>query len=203
MKRFTVWIVLLVILIAVGAFLWLDIRVVQGETAVESQVETYAFSASSEEMPLLLEQDLALYVIAPERLQDDLTAALVEQLGTSPYVRDVNRRQPPAAAAPDSVLVVEIDEANVLWTPFYARSRLPVTVAYASDGEVAWIDEEVVRLNNDEPVEGLVVRLSGEFQVTDTAYGVMSLPGYYHYLGRQLAIRINESVAESLANQGS
>lgn len=201
MKRSTRLILFLVALLVIIAavFLLLDFRLLRAQMAVDSNTETYSFSID-EGRRLPLEQDLDLYVQAPQGLEEALVEALSEELPTNPYVGAVNVEEEPPAAAADSVLVVEIDEPSVLfWSPFYARTVMTVDVAYASDGEVAWIDEDVVALvSSDPPVP--VVRVRAEHTFNGRAYGLISGPGYASYLANELATYINAALANTLAN---
>lgn len=198
-KLLLVLAVLLVLFAA--AFLTLDFRFMQAQMAVDHTAATYSFSID-EETPLPLEQDLDLYVQAPLDLADKLAEALAAELTTNPYVRDINVQTEPVAAAADSVLVVEIDDPSVLfWSPFYTRSVITVNAAYASDGEVAWIDEDVVHLRSEG--EGMpVARIRAEYTFDGRAYGLISGPGYASYLADEVAQQINEGLADGLATTG-
>ncbi|HEX6383766.1 MAG TPA: hypothetical protein VF177_03755 [Anaerolineae bacterium] len=187
--------------IIAAAFLLLDFRLLRAQMAVDSNAGTYSFSID-EERRLPLEQDLDLYVQAPQGLEAQVVEALSEELPTNPYVRAVNVQEEPLAAAVDSVVVVEIDEPSVLfWSPFYARTVMTVDVAYASDGEVAWIDEDVVVLESSDPPVP-VVRVRAEHSFNGSAYGLISRPGYASYLANELATHINASLANTLADRG-
>lgn len=202
MKRGALLLLLLAVLLIVlaAAFLLLDFRFQQARMAVDSNVSTYSFNVGKE-TPLPLEQDLALYVQAPPELEGELAQALSEELTTNPYVRDINLQAEPVAAAADSVLVVEIDNPSVLfWSPFYTRSVMTVNVAFASDGAVAWIDQDVVTMTSEDAA-GPVVRLRGEYSFDGNAYGLISGPGHAHYLAQEAARAINQSLADQLASQ--
>lgn len=200
--RIVFLVVLLVILAA--AFLLLEFRLMRAQMAVDSESETFAFSVSGDERPLPLEQDLDLCVQAPQELEDELVEALREALKTNPYVRDVRLQGEPMVAAEDSVLVVTMDEPSVLfWSPFYTRSVITARVAYASDGEVDWIDQEPVVFESTEAPEEPVVRVRTTHEFEGNAYGLISGPGYAAYLVGELATQINGSLADTLANAGS
>jgi len=191
----------IVLVIFAAAFLLLDFRFQQAQMAVDSSVETYAFSVD-DETPLPLEQTLDLYIRAPLSMEDELAEALRAELATNPYVREVKLREAPPAPADDSVLVLAIDEPSVLfWSPLYARTVLNVTAAYASDGAVDWIEEDVVHLEND-GLANPVVRMRGEYALDGSAYGLISGPGYAHYLAEELAQMVNESLANNVASHG-
>lgn len=202
MKQRTQLLLVLAILfvIVAAAFLLLDFRLQQAETGTTSNASTYSF-ATDEETSLPLEQDLELYVQAPPGLEDELVAALRQELVSNPYVRDVNLQEEPPRPAEDSVLVVEIDEPSAhFWSPFYAHTAMTVNVSYASDGEVAWIDEEVAAMDAQDPPLP-VVRVRAEHRFDNTAYGLISRPGYRRYVAEEVAKRVNRSLAGTLTSQ--
>ena len=206
MKRRNLLIVFLVGLLAIvaAAFLLLDFRLMRAQMAVDSESETFTFSVSGDERPLQLEQDLALYVEAPAGLEDELVAALREELKTNPYVRDINLQEEPLEAAEDTVLVVRIGEPSVLfWSPFYTRSEITARVAYASDGQVDWIDEDPVVIETTEAPSVPVARVRTTHEFNGTAYGLISGPGYATYLASELATQINPSLEDTLSNARS
>ena len=202
MRRRTQLLILLAVFLVIvaAAFLLLDFRFQQAEMAVDSSVSTYTYSFD-EQTPALLNQKLDLYIEAPPGMEYELAKALREELATNPYVGDDNLRQAPPVPADDSVLVMTIDEPALFWSPFYARTEMNVTIAYASDGEVAWIDEEVVELTNKD-VGDPVVRVRGEYAFAGTAYGLISAPGYTRYLAEEVAQSISHSLAHTLDTQG-
>ena len=203
MKRTLLLMLALIVLLLAAAFLLLDFRFQQAEMAVDSTASTYSFSIG-EKTPLPLEQSLDLYVQGPPELEDELAEALSAKLATNPYVGEINLHEhevPPAPGA-DSVLIVAIEQPSTLfWSPLYARTTMTVDVAYASDGEVDWIDEDVVRLSN-EGVPEPVVRIEGEYAFDGSAYGLISGPGYAHYLAEEVAQTVNQSLADTIASQG-
>lgn len=201
MKRGAQLLILLAVLIVLlaAAFLLLDFRLQRAQMATDSTVSTYSFNAN-EESPLPLEQRLDLYVEAPLGMQDELAEALDAELAANQYVGDIILRQGPRRPADDSVLIITIDEPSVLfWSPFYARTVMSVTVAYASDGAVAWIDEDVVTLTSEDAADP-VIRMDGEYTFDGSAYGLISGPGHAHYLAQEIAQTVNQSLADSLNN---
>lgn len=201
MKRGAQLLILLAVLIVLlaASFLLLDFRLQRAQMATDSTVSTYSFNAT-EESPLPLEQRLDLYVKAPLGMEDELAEALSAELAANPYVGDINLRQEPRRPADDSILFITIDEPSVLfWSPVYARTVLNVTTAYASDGAIDWIDEDVVRFENNGK-SNAAVRLQGEYSFDGSAYGLISGPGYAHYLAEEVARTVNQSLADSLNN---
>lgn len=186
------------VFILIGVFLLLDFHVVRGQAKSESQVSTYTFGID-EDSKLPFNQVLYVYVMDDGGLERELASALKESLTGNPYIGTIEIRGGTPAAASGSVLVVEITQPDILWTPFYSRAKIEMQAAYASDGEVDWIAEEAVNLENSEPQ----VRLRGDYQMQASASGLMSMPGTNSYLAQQLADQIEASLMERLTSANS
>jgi hypothetical protein len=186
-------IVLMVIIIA--AFLLLDFRLIQGKANASSQVSTYAFSIDKGTQ-LSIHQPLDVYVIGNTEIGHTLAEALSETLTGIPGVSTIEFHDGTPELSEDSVLVVDVQQSDMTWTPFYSQTDVKMQVAYASDGEVEWIDEQTVELTNGKPV----VRVRGDYEMDASARGLMSLPGYRSYLAESLAEQIASSLTERLFN---
>jgi hypothetical protein len=197
-QRAIFWLLLVFVVVVTAALFWLDFHAVRGETTADSQVETYSFSVD-DETEYLREQSLDLYVVAPDRLEEELAAALQARLATTPYMNKINVHSGQRAPAPDSVLVLQVEAPDSFWSPVYGRSSLSVDLAYASDGAVDWIDDDVVQLQTTDPPTP-IVRVRGVYDFSLTAYGLASLPGYHRYLADQVASHLSTSLADTLGN---
>lgn len=183
----------IIILLIVAAFVWVDFRIAGGKTSVESQSATS--SAGFDEAAVLpLEPNMDLYVIGPGRLSDAVQDQLEAALRDNSYIGEVHVLEGEPAQSEAAVLVLRTEDSEIFWTPIYSRSQVKVNLSYASDGEVTWMDEEVVNLTNSKPA----IRYKGDFESRGYAFGIMSLPGYYHYLSAELSQKIVESLAASM-----
>lgn len=203
MKRSTLLLLLSVMLLLLFGVLFSlsDFRLQRAEMAVESTASTYAFGDNGNGSGLQT-KPLDLYVRAPAMIESELIQALREELATNPYVGQIELHETPPAAGKESVLVLTMeDPQSLFWTPVYARAALTVDVAYASDGEVEWIGEEVVELRAQEPPAARVVRVRGEYSFADSAYGLISRRGYFTYLAGEMAQTVNQALADTLAAQ--
>lgn len=200
MKRSTGIILILAgLIVLVIAFLTLDFRLMQAELSVDSSASTSSATPQGAD-PLPLGRDLDLYVEAPPGIAVPLTEALAAGLASNPYVGVVTAREGPLLPSGDAVMVVLIDDPSALfWSPFYTRTLAEVDVAYASDGEVAWIDEDVVVLESTDPPT-TVKRVRAEHTFDGSAYGLISGPGYANYLAREMTQTINQSLSAALGS---
>lgn len=184
---------LLMLLLVVAAFLVLDFHITQARSNVEFQSSTYSTNVSSQ-TPLPLEQPTDLYVQDRSRLGRELGERLVESLVEIQYIGEVNSREGEPQAADGSVIVIDVRDSNIFWTPVFGRSTFDVQVSYASDGEVDWIEEDVVRF-----VDGdTIARIRANFHSRHSVTGLMSLPGFYTVAADELAARIRDSLQSSL-----
>lgn len=199
-KSNTILVVILValVLIFILAFLLLDFHILRGQANASSQVSTYTFSID-EDHKIPLNQNLYVYVRGGIGVEDRLAAALMESLVANPYIGTVEIQHGDPHSSSGSVLIVDLAQPNLLWTPFYSRADIEMEVAYASDGQVDWIDQETVNLTNGQPV----IRLRGDYQMQASAAGLMSMPGFNRYLAQQLADQIAASLMERLTNSTS
>jgi hypothetical protein len=200
-RTFVAFLLLLLVLLA-AALILLDFRALRGQTGVQSQVSTYSFGYE-EGTSMRNDQHLTVYINAGDDIREALAEALRDALADNSFFSNISVATLPARPSDDSVLVVTVAPHNLLWTPVYGRADLTVSVAYASDGAVAWIDEEVVTLTNEDTATVPVTRVRGEFQVEDSAYGIFSRPGYLHYLSDEIAGGIDESLQAQLASAGA
>ncbi len=203
MKRSTLLLLLSIMLLLVFGVLFSlsDFRLQHAEMAVDSTASTYAFGDDTEGSATQA-QALDLYVRIPTMIESELVQALRDELATNPYVGQIKLRETPPAAGKESVLVLTMeDPQSLFWTPVYARAALVVDVAYASDGEVEWMGEEVVELKAQEPLAARIVRVRGEYSFDDSAYGLISRRGYFTYLADEVAQTVNQALADTLAAQ--
>lgn len=190
MKRNSTLLLLVAILVIVAAFFLLDFRLSQTSLSTQSQTARFAFSVE-EANGIPTGQDLDLYVQAPGWLREALTDSLETALRGNEYISTVTVREEPLQAADGAVLLVEVQEPNtLLWTPVYVRTDATVKVAYALDGDVAWIDVTPVVLESSDPPQA-VVRLRGTMDLDGNGYGLFSRPGYASYLADELAGQVN------------
>lgn len=189
------------VVVIVAAFFLIDFRLSQTSLATQSQTERFAFSVEAAN-GIPKGQDLDLYVQAPAWLREALADSLVTALDSNEYISTVTVREEPLQAAAGAVLVVEIEEPSTLtWTPVYVRTDATVRVAYALDGDVAWIDVTPVVLESSDPAQA-VVRLRGTMDLDGSGYGLFSRPGYASYLADELAGQINTLLQGQLTEAG-
>jgi hypothetical protein len=191
-RAFIVLIVLVIVFVEI--FLLLDFHLLSGNANSSSQVSTYDLGME-EVNQFPMNPNLDLYVLGNSRLESRLAKALPDALRGNIIANTIEISDGTPQASENSVLVIEVTKPSMLWTPFYGQADIEFTVAYASDGEVDWIDEQSVDL-----IESPVFRLRGDYQMSANVYGLMSLPGFRSYLADKLAEQIGSSLRERLTS---
>lgn len=180
---------LLVVGVLAAAFLWLDFQAVRSESRANSQVATASAKpeGTQESGPA---GELSLHVQG----NDGLTVALRQELATllraGPAFTGVKIVDALPAGTGGPALMVEVAERDVLWTPVHGQGHLLVKATYASDGDLSWRGETVMRMQTGEPLR----RVRGEFQIEDATNGVISLKAYDRHLGRYAATEVSKSI---------
>jgi hypothetical protein len=201
MKRNTLLLLLIFVLLVIAAFLFVDFRVSQQTMTVNSTAGRYTIGNDSGDA-IPAGRPLDLYVIAPRWLAPKLEAALADALDNNPYVGQLTVQQEPLQAASDSVLVVRVDEpAAALWTPLYTRTEAQAKMAYALNGEVDWIGVTPVVMESGDPPRP-DVRVDATLDLAGSGYGLISRPGYFSYLAAEIAAQINTLLEQQVSGAG-
>ena len=185
----TILLVLFTLAIVAPVFFLLDFKIAGSQTNVEKQSEKYAFSVESGQA-LPQRPDARIYVAGSGRLTRELREALLDALVGLPEFSEVSVLEEPVDRSPEALVQVEIDRQMWIWSPFYATARLDVEVWFASDGDLTWIDEDVVQMQNPEPA----VRLHSQLDVRDRTAGVISRPAYNRFLAEAIAEHIRSEL---------
>jgi len=82
------------------------------------------------------------------------------------------------------VLVVNVGNPDILWTPFFATSQFTIQVGYSSSGEPPLMGETLVTIDNK---NGPVLNMYGEYEISDRSWGLISRLGYHQALAEYLA----------------
>jgi hypothetical protein len=192
--RWLIWPVLGMLLLTAGLGLF-EFRAARSQTNIEHQVATFSFGRDGGSS-LLLNQDLGLYVFGPEQLAHKLADDLKETLKADTHIRDVQLQRGALARVDGSVLVVRIVKSDTLWLPVHSRARVEITFAYASDGSVDWMDDEVIHSEGGR----FTVRANGRIELDDRSYGLISRPGYHSHLSNRIGSRLVQAVGTVWAN---
>ena len=85
------------------------------------------------------------------------------------------------------VLVVNVGNPDMLWTPFFETSQFTIQVGYSSSGEPLSWERRLVTIDNK---NGPVLNMYGEYEVSDRSWGLISRLGYHQALAEYLAREI-------------
>jgi heme/copper-type cytochrome/quinol oxidase subunit 2 len=192
MKRNTIMIIVLAVLalalVFAAASFWVDFRAAQGNTRSESQVSAFSTQTEGDTFPPVIHQ-LTVYVDEPGYLMDSVRQGLVKGIQDRHAIPDLRVVNEMPVTTDGPVLMVEVTPQRFVWLGVYTTSDLQVKMTYAYDGDLSWKDALPVIMP-----PGTNIRLRGEYEVTDTSFGLMTLRGQARYLGRQVAGELIQSI---------
>lgn len=189
------WIILPVAAIAVlaAAFLLLSFRLISSHTATNSTVAAsrggdtgtgWNFSPAT----------TGLYVDAEERMAQALQERVKRQLQNWQYVGEVSMLNAPADQMDIPQLYVKVSPVKQVWTPVYARSEYELVIAYGSKGDISFRDDAAPHFVSIAGQPSL--QFQGKITLTDTSWGLISLPGYRDYLADKLAGQVQGTLQQ-------
>ncbi len=122
------------------------------------------------------------------RLESPLQKQMAKNLEGQPGFGAIQPVDEPAGPAGRPMLLVRVEPRTLLWTPFYSRADLQVTVLYDSEGDLSSLmgDSAVVKSSEGKRI----IQRKGDFTFTDVSWGLISKPGYTDYLAREIAKQI-------------
>jgi hypothetical protein len=180
--------ILAIVLVLAAASYWIDLRAAVGNTRSESQVGTYSAGVEPNQAPPPIQQ-LTVYVEEPGYLLRSVRQGVVKGIQDTYGIQDLRVVDEMPQAVDGSVLYVQVTPQQFIWLPVFTRADLAVRMVYSSDGELGWMDDQAVVLE-----ESPLVRMRGDFSVADTSYGIMTLRGQARYLGRQVAAELLKAI---------
>ncbi len=185
MKKWQLWIVLGSIAVLLVAFWCLNFRIAASDTKSEKNViSTRMGDKLPDAMQLRERIDLVLVGEGPliPALQKSLEVEVNNAgIGDIELVEGLNRiYQGP-------VLVLEVAQPDLFWTPFFATSQFTIKSGYSSNGDTNFMRQTPVTVN----IRGeLALLMYGEYKVSDRSWGMISRLGYHQALADYLALQI-------------
>ena len=193
MKKYGIGITLLVVALVVASFFMMSYHATSSQISQNSQVAS-SLSGGPEIQSKLIPQAVTNVVVAgSSRLDTALKADLVNLLPGVAALGEVKFVDPAGAPANAPLLYIQVKEQNIRWTPVYSTAALQVVVAYADNGDVSFKDNEPTHFQSGGAGS---LQFKGTYQLEDTSWGLMSLPGYNDYLAQNTAQTIVKSVQE-------
>jgi hypothetical protein len=187
---------LVLLVVGILAFLYLDFRAVQSRSDAQHTVSTSTIAQPDQ--GIVRAHGLVVNIIGVE--EDPLCAALrqtlIEQLRSKLASAQVSVAESDLEAGDQPLLRVEVTERIVQWTPFWSTADLSVEIIYASDGKVDWRENTNSLLRTGEPS----VHTQGTAQISDQSWGLISRRGYQKHLGEQAAAEIYRMIENPLFN---
>jgi len=193
-KMLIFWLVFVLIgLVAIT--LLFNFQIARSATRVEHQISTSSFGFDSGES-LSDNAPLTLVVEGPDQLSKAIAIRLEHQFLEGPITR-VTRANIVQSDIRQFQVVVSVADPAVIWSPFYAQTQLAVNFKFSSNGDFSWRDKDSIVFSSD---QGQMVAVSGDLQLSDTTYGLISRPAYLNHLADEIASQIDEAIRKALAS---
>ena len=192
MQRTVLRLVLLLLAgILAAAFWWLDFHAARSETQAEHVLEAFTAGEPEKAPPTRLK----VYVANADGLAEALRTALVSDLQQDLAIGRVEPVDTIGEQAGSPVLVVELDNRKITWTPVYGSGRMTANIAYTSNGDLSWRNKSPVRMDSTD-VPTMWVR--GEFEINDRTWGLISHRWYLRHLAKKLAAEVTRALESQL-----
>ncbi len=183
-KRWILWAgIALVIILIVATFSFVNFRVMSSNLTHNSSM--VSSTGSTESVQPFQPAKTGLYVYGENRLAPALQKQLSLQLDGDTQFGEIESLSSIENKVDYPILLVEIAQKDIFWSPILARAALDVSVAYASDGDVSFRLAQPVEFKHTGDQSTLYQ--SGQYTFSDKSRGIISGPGYFDYLAREIA----------------
>lgn len=196
-RKIARWVFPILLMVILGAmFLMVDFRLAKSTSEIRRTLQKYSYAKGDQGLDI--PDHVQVVVSGRESLNEKLQRAMVDQLQQRSAFRHVDSLTSVDQGGDDPVLAVQLEKRFWLWTPLFGKSDFHVKVNYASNGDLSWRDDDVAQFSSSEVPDSGVVWLSGEFDLTDTSWGLTSWVGYREHVAGELAKGITEGVMRQL-----
>ena len=187
MKNWQLRISLAGIALLCAVFWFLNFRLAASNIQSDKNITTTSIGVK-DGLPDTLQrrEKINIALVGEGRLVAALQKALVVELNSA-GLGDIELSQEIEPKYETPILVVKVGSPGLLWTPFYATSRLTVQVGYSSSGDTTLMGDTPVTVDNR---DGPALNMYGEYKVSDCSWGLISRPGYHQILADYLARQI-------------
>lgn len=175
----------------------LDLHVGRSHTSVGHTVSTA--TVSTPDAFQVRQEGVEIHVIAADdaAIIGTLTEQLTAQLSRHMPTHRINARAVGGEETADVPLIlIEITDREVAWTPLWADAAITAEVVYASDGDISWRNAAGMIMEHNTPT----VHTRGTIELTDSSQGIFSHFGYQQHLGRALGDEVFKMIESPLFN---
>lgn len=182
------------VLLIIAAFSLSSFRLISSQTESKSTVAASNRGATANikiEFPSAINGSFAGNGSLKDMLQKNLTIAIESWHGN-------NSVQPLANVdlnATTPILVVEIAQQDIKWTPVYTKSDVLVKVYYSDNGDISFKNRQPIFFQNNDS-GGPNLQFAGEYTLSDVSWGIMSYPGYADFLAGQITNSVMATLKE-------
>lgn len=161
----------------------IDLRAARSRTNTSHTLSTASVDSPDAHLVQRLGIEIRIVDANQQVVGDALAQQLVSQFGQRLPQSQIHLSRAPADAVSALPLVlVEISDNDVRWTPFWADAAVTAEVVYASDGDISWREATSMVMGQTEPT----VHSRGRIQLTDSSRGLFTQFAYRRHLGKAL-----------------
>lgn len=180
--------IVILLALALAAFLLIDFQLARSSTSVDSQVGT-----ASNNQPAPGRVPVYVWVEEKDALSTALRDQLVRELARGGRYDPVLLPSAKPGAGDVPLLRVWIERPGLSWTPVYAQADMQVRFGFSSYTTAIDFETDAAAML---PSEGWGVYTDGTLAVKDRTFGLVSLPAYWRYLAGKAAQGISEELGK-------
>lgn len=177
----------LIITLAVCAYA-IDFRAAHAQTQTKDHVQSFSLGIEQGQPKPAITQ-LTIYVEEPAYLLGSVRQGLVKAIQDTYAIEDLRVVYEMPGPQDGAVMYVKVTSKQFIWLPLFTWANLDLRLVYASDGKLDWMDDSFIDMT-----ESPSLRMKGQFSLTDSSMGMMTLRGQARYLGRQIAAEFLEAI---------
>lgn len=188
-KKILPALIALAITLLLGAAAYaIDFRAAHAQTKTEEHVQSFSLGIEQGQPKPAITQ-LTIYVEEPAYLLGSVRQGLVKGIQDTYAIQDLRVVYDMTDTGDGAVMYVKVTSKQFIWLPLFTWANLDLRLVYASDGKLDWMDDSFIDMT-----ESPSLRMKGQFSLTDSSMGMMTLRGQARYLGRQIAAEFLEAI---------
>jgi len=185
MERSHIASIILIIVIVITSFIFVDFGASKNNTKLEGYPREFLLGTPQIKSDLLIYvEDGAISNELRESLARDFSDVFLDVEVTDRALTEYDRQ----------VLVVEYSKTSVSYTPFYSRAHIDLNMTFSSNGDVSWRSKTGISLDTSLNTAWFKVRMV----LDDQSYGVMSFKHYNNYVAQRFADNMKGKIEKIL-----
>jgi hypothetical protein len=173
----------------------IDMQAARSRTNTNHTLSTA--TVDSPDARLVQRQGIEIRIVVAEQhvVGDALAQQLARQLSQRlPQSQIYVNTKPVDETLSLPLVLVEITDSDLTWTPIWSDAALTAEVFYASDGDISWREARSMIMGAGEST----VHSRGTIHLTDSSQGLFSRFGYQRHLGKAMGNEVYKMMESPL-----